>query len=449
MQTKTIFNMTIVIGSAHLDAINAAKKTMQKFPSIHSEFIHIPFTYTENMSERRAHEISYCKYILAKEYSKYKYDYVLFRDSDVYIPYLHIVNATKLISDQSNQVVNYPYVLRSVYMKTQQTASQETVPLELFGCYIHHKKLIMSHDYINQIYKTHYVDSMLCRTGAPDSNISKYLMSDGVKNIRAEKILSRHYVSRDSYNEYSHGAIKSVINHSTFVNIGMAVIPSRLSNLKKSIPILAQQADAVYVHINNYNNEDISFLSNIQKVKVTVSTENYGDAMKFKMIDSCTPGYYFSVDDDILYPIDYVAKMRALLQLHSNNIIACVHGSTFDPHLPVAGFINRRKMYDFREELKINTKVIMGGTGTVAFHTDRVQVKLADFKKPNMADIWLMCYAAVIEYGIIAINRKQNWLQQMSTGTSTIEHARPLFDMESAVQKYQPELKRTYKLLGK
>jgi hypothetical protein len=194
------------------------------------------------------------------------------------------------------------------------------------------------------------------------------------------------------------------------VHIGMAAQPQRFNNLPTSVPILLDQCDRMFVHING-STEYPDCLDH-PKITVTTSEENLGAAQKFCGVPE-TDGYYVSVDDDILYPKDYVDRLLEAMERHDNKIIACVHASTYYPHQPVWKRYERRKSYCYYKTLRRETRVLQPGTGTVCTYVPHFAMRPEDFENPNMTDVYMMIALAKRGIKAYAIHRRHHWMNRM------------------------------------
>ncbi|MFP7288844.1 hypothetical protein SFC15_21805 [Shouchella clausii] len=201
------------------------------------------------------------------------------------------------------------------------------------------------------------------------------------------------------------------------IAIGMAALPSRFSHLPKIIPILLKQCDLMYIHINGAN-DCPAFLKKESKIKLSFSNKNLGGQMAFRGYPQ-TQGYYFCVDDDLIYPANYVERMVALMKAHNNNIIACVHGSSFDYRAPIKQvFKNKTNPHLSYKGLDVDSQVLIPGVGTSCMHSSSFVVKPSDFPYQNMRDAFIACKAAKEGVPIIAIKRPDNWIQKMGGPTA-------------------------------
>lgn len=142
-----------------------------------------------------------------------------------------------------------------------------------------------------------------------------------------------------------------------------------------------------------------------------------GDKMKFNDVDQ-VKGYYFSCDDDLIYPPDYIEKMIAKLQEYDNRIIVTAMGRIVDS-TPIIRYYKSEHITKFSclGETK-EQWVHIGGTGCMAFHTDYFRPEY--FGNGFMSDIWLALEAQKKKVPILCIEHPPLWIQQQETNDEGI-----------------------------
>lgn len=187
----------ITAGSAHSKSVdrirNIIKKTDEDLYN-NSDIIYCPFKYTQNMTERRGHEISYSKQYLFNKVSEYTFDYLCFIDSDIHIQFKYIWKYIKCLKDDEKGIVQLPYMLRR---------GDKEAP-EQFGAFIIPARMVTKNNG-RVIYQTSETDAgKLKRLGAPDGRLFKRLKKKGAHKIKAENIVSHHY-DKDTVYIYDNG----------------------------------------------------------------------------------------------------------------------------------------------------------------------------------------------------------------------------------------------------
>jgi len=215
------------------------------------------------------------------------------------------------------------------------------------------------------------------------------------------------------------------------VTIGMASIPGRRKNLPGIVAALLPQVDRLCVYLNGYS--DVPACLDHPKVSVFRSQDHgdLGAAGKFFGVEGAV-GYFFTVDDDIVYPSDYVEKMISAIKRYDKKAIVCVHGTRFFSTHP-STWMRSRKGFHFLHGLECDEQVNVAGTATVAFHTDSFKLSPRVFSRKNMADMFFAIEAKAQGVPIFAIARSENWLGKFpDVSADTIWHQAYENDMDQS-----------------
>ncbi|HEX6960342.1 MAG TPA: glycosyltransferase family 2 protein, partial [Lacipirellula sp.] len=193
-----------------------------------------------------------------------------------------------------------------------------------------------------------------------------------------------------------------------FVTMSMASIPARESRLKQAVESILPQVDVLNVYLNGYSATP-KWLDD-ERIHVIHSHE-YGDLRdngKFFFLDALLPGYHFTIDDDIVYPPDYVPKLILKIEQYDRRAIVGVHGVILAD--PIVRFMEGRTVYHFKQATGRDAFVNLLGTGTTAYHTDTLKLSLDNFPHPGMADVWLAIAAKRQGVPMVAVQRPKQWL---------------------------------------
>lgn len=203
---------------------------------------------------------------------------------------------------------------------------------------------------------------------------------------------------------------------------GIASIPERSDSLRKAVASILPQVNHLYVYLNSYD----AVPSYLSSPKVTVyRSQDHGDRAdngKFFGLQNHTKGVYFSLDDDLVYPADYVRTLiHALRQINFAGFVG-VHG-VYYPTAP-RSFLDRRLLHYARASRGLRPVSLLG-TGTAAFPIERINISLDVFKTPRMADVWLAKYAKEQGLPMVAVDRPRRWLIDSGSGDapSSIWHS--------------------------
>ncbi len=132
--------------------------------------------------------------------------------------------------------------------------------------------------------------------------------------------------------------------------------------------------------------------------------DELGDQAKFLGCEHAPADtVWLGVDDDLIYPPDYVATILAGLDRHPGCVVS-FHGWRFDDEgEPYA------ENYRCLERVVDEVEVHVAGTGVCGFHLDTIRPVMADFESIN-ADVWLSLRAQ--ERGIrrVVLAHPSYWL---------------------------------------
>lgn len=211
-----------------------------------------------------------------------------------------------------------------------------------------------------------------------------------------------------------------------------ASIAPRRAALQRALSSILPQVDRVFVYLNGaaqpwpeMDHPKITWaFSRAEGWKGSEAKFWWSDASKFRHLELAGVDAYFCCDDDILYPRDYVQKMREALGRHPEDLVG-VHGVRIRE--PVTGYHQSINVFaGFRVGLKWDTQVHLLGTGTVAFAPAAWAGLLSfdSFPVPNMADLWLALCARQAGRKLWAVRRPQMWLRALPTHGYSVSAAK-------------------------
>jgi hypothetical protein len=174
----------------------------------------------------------------------------------------------------------------------------------------------------------------------------------------------------------------------TIANI--ATHPGREEQLALTLISIREQFDEINIYDNGKEQRDLT------------------DRGKFYFLQKYTePVYYFTLDDDIIYPPDYVRRTIAHIEAHG--AIITYHGR----RLTGRG-LNYYKQHDKYHFIRAQSEAIeldVPGTGVMAFRTDYFNpVKMYRQKIDKMVDLVFAVSAAEADRMIILPPKTYGWL---------------------------------------
>ena len=197
--------------------------------------------------------------------------------------------------------------------------------------------------------------------------------------------------------------------------VGIASTPNRIEGLKDTIKCLSPQVDHIYVWLNGYKK-----IPNVTETNVTfhLSKKNIGAVGKVKIreiIDRSEDFYYFTCDDDIIYPNNYI----------EHNIKNYTEGSFQSSHTglyksyPIVNYYKETERSNnvptfFTRGCGEKFAVHIGGTGVMMFTSNMLwEIPVNDFLEyPNMLDPWIGVYAHMNDIPIYTLVREDFWMKE-------------------------------------
>lgn len=190
--------------------------------------------------------------------------------------------------------------------------------------------------------------------------------------------------------------------------VSMASVAHREPLLRKTIESLYWQVDRINVYLNGYS----SVPSFLERPRICVARSqdhgDRGDAGKFFWSDDLDACYHFTCDDDILYPRDYIVRMRHHVERYGRKALISLHGSLLRPH-PTA-YYRERKVMRCTKSVADDTFVHVPGTGVMAYHTSTIALSRHMFKRPHMADIWAALAAKRAQVPVVVVKHSARWI---------------------------------------
>ena len=199
---------------------------------------------------------------------------------------------------------------------------------------------------------------------------------------------------------------------------GMASFHARLDVVPDAVASLVDQVDILYLYLNNVNT--VPDFAKHPKIKVFLSKDHLGDLTdngKFFMLGELNDAYYFSCDDDMIYPPDYVSNTLKYLKELNNKGIVGYHGHIWT-NIPMIHYYvgkngeqpTEKICYRYWNKLAKTIKVDVHSTGHMAFHTSYFKFKITDLPYKKMTDILIAKMAKDNGLDMFTIPRPDNWI---------------------------------------
>ncbi|MBV2208072.1 MAG: glycosyltransferase family 2 protein [Thermomonas sp.] len=209
------------------------------------------------------------------------------------------------------------------------------------------------------------------------------------------------------------------------VVVSLCSIPSRQETLIKTVRCLFNQVDKIYIYLDKYETIP-SELKNQNKIKIFRSQDHiidYRDNAKFLIFNKLKtigkPFYYFTADDDIEYPQDYVHSMINGIERYERKAVLGVHGVVLEEE--PSAYFKRRFTYHFSSNTIRNDMLVNNlGTGTVGFHSEVIDsINPDSWKLGGMVDILFSIECKKRAIPMICIRRHAGWMVEFEQAKST------------------------------
>lgn len=199
------------------------------------------------------------------------------------------------------------------------------------------------------------------------------------------------------------------------VRVGIASMSGREAGLARVLEILSPQADEIFVYLNGMDDVPSSMpkRSNVR----FFTGPDVGDRGKFAFMEGYE-GYYITCDDDIEYAPFHVQSIVDGIERYGRQSVVGWHGSNFESDFKKFYDSASRQVLSFRFLRGKDTPVHLLGTGVCGFHTDTIEISYADFKEPNMADVFLALAAKRQKIPMMVLAHGKDWAKPIDVGPS-------------------------------
>ncbi|KAK4524379.1 hypothetical protein GAYE_SCF03G2279 [Galdieria yellowstonensis] len=221
--------------------------------------------------------------------------------------------------------------------------------------------------------------------------------------IRKEQVLETHaFMDGDA-------AITRMELDGSTVTCSMASTWPRAQLLYDSLYSLAPQVDTIYLYLNDYLY--VPQFLHVGFIQIVSSSESsdLGDVGKFYM----TPhsDFHFTLDDDIIYPANFVSAMIDCYQSLPKPALLGVHGVILDDDkLFRHDYFHSRTVVNMEMAISYPCRVNIVGTGAMLYQPRIINISKEIFEEKNMADIYVAILAKSRNISLFIVNRSMNWI---------------------------------------
>jgi hypothetical protein len=192
--------------------------------------------------------------------------------------------------------------------------------------------------------------------------------------------------------------MKTTANYATYP------APGRLESLKLSINSIINQVDLIRICFNQY--QDIPPEFDHPKFECIIPERDLTDLGKFQWLPTAENERYFTCDDDIIYPSDYVAHTSRHSQLGS---VLSYHGRIINPlGNPRSYYRGGHTVFSFLDPCPISAQLHVPGTGVMMIDTSQAEIDPLPDSPPCMADL---IFANACQSEIHLVPHAGSWLK--------------------------------------
>lgn len=211
-----------------------------------------------------------------------------------------------------------------------------------------------------------------------------------------------------------------ITNHDmSKITATMATFPGREYCLVETIRSIIDQVDELNIYANNLHETQIKLhippiYLHHKKIKWYYSDHHLGDlgdAGKFYQVEKIK-GYHFTIDDDIIYPPDYVITLINAIEVNQRKAIVSLHGRIMPPHKVQSYYKNALQQFSCLRNLNQDSAAHIVGTGVMAYHTDTLRIPFKVFEAINMADIWFSKYCNENNIPRLILQHRAGWIRE-------------------------------------
>jgi len=218
----------------------------------------------------------------------------------------------------------------------------------------------------------------------------------------------------------------------TSVYAGVASIAERSEALRLVVDRIAPQVDRLSIYLNDYRERPAWAArapSHVEFLLASIEAGDLGDAGKFYRAGETRGAIYFALDDDLLYPSDYVLRTVEGLGRYGGRALVSWHGKVLDlKRRPWNHYLWEAVLVHFQclGDVTKDSPIHVPGSGVAAFHTDVFPIGVEDFPAafPNMADLHVARRLADLNVPAVALAHDRGFIQHLPIDLSRTLYAR-------------------------
>jgi hypothetical protein len=198
---------------------------------------------------------------------------------------------------------------------------------------------------------------------------------------------------------------------------GLASIPSRADTLPRVLAGIVPQVERLHLFLHGYDAiPEAARHSRIVPVLAPRDTPWRMSGRLYGLVAEPAACLYFTFDDDILYPADYVDRLAEALVRHEGNAVVGFHAHNY--RRPYASYIRDRQGFAFTKRKLFESRVDELGAGTLGFVSSRLPMDPRRWKYGDMDDIMICQEAERAGLKRITLARRRHYIARARKDTT-------------------------------
>jgi hypothetical protein len=209
---------------------------------------------------------------------------------------------------------------------------------------------------------------------------------------------------------------------------GIATMPSRAATFPLAVRSIIDQVDMLYLYLDGHEKVPESVRNDPRVVPIFARDEpGLGCDGKFLgMLRERRSCLYVGVDDDIIYPPNYVSHLSRALAACGSCAVVGVHGIKLTS--PFTSYLRDRRVIHFSRALGQSERVDLLGSGTTMFDTAVLKFDPRHWRHKNVTDIQLAVEATKIGLPMMCITRNEGFVRPLEQEQEDSLYAKLLRD---------------------
>jgi hypothetical protein len=194
----------------------------------------------------------------------------------------------------------------------------------------------------------------------------------------------------------------------------IATMPARAGTFSKMVRGILSQVDKLYVFLDGFTAipPELQDLPNCQATLLPQQGNLHASSRFLAPRLFGSDAIVVLFDDDILYPPDYVSRIRQALARYGKRSIVGFHGAIFMP--PHQSYVRHRNNLHFATRLETDLNVHELGSGTAAFLSSTFHPDPATWRYHHMDDLYMAAEALKANLRLIALKREAGWITPLA-----------------------------------